>query len=191
MVVVEQAAGAEPDHLTRRAPDGPEQPAVEPVHRAAAALAGQPGGLQLLERESLAQQVFCQGVPARRCESAAEALGRVGVEVPVDQVLAGGSGLGRLQRLGVELLRGGVGGEQPAAAALVPLHIGGRRTLVADGVVQPVGEQLHSFDKGDVLDLLHERVDVTTLGAAEAVEQPMVGPHMERRRLRRGTGTGP
>ncbi|SHW87634.1 Uncharacterised protein [Mycobacteroides abscessus subsp. abscessus] len=183
LVVVEQPAGAEADHLTRRTADGPQQPTVEPVHRATTTLPGQPGGLQLLEGESLAQQVFCQGVPARRRESTAEPLGRVGVEVPVHQVLPGGSGLGRLQRLGVELLRGGVRGEQPAAAALVPLHIGGRRPLVADGVVQPVGEQFDGFDEGDVLDLLHERVDVAALGAAEAVEQPMVGPHMERRRL--------
>ena len=34
-----------------------------------------------------------------------------------------------------------------------------------------------------MLDLLDERVDVTALAAAEAVEVPVVGPHVEGRRL--------
>ena len=88
--------------------------------------AGQPGGLELLELETLAQQVLRQRVPPRRREPAAELPGGLGVEVALDQVLPGRRGLRRLQGLGVELLGGGVGRDQPTAAAAVALHVGGR-----------------------------------------------------------------
>ena len=183
MVVVEDAARAEADHLAAAGPDRPQQTAVEAVHRAAAALARQPGGFELLELETLAQQVLCQRVPARRREPAAELRGGLGVEVAVEQILSRRCGLLGLQGRGVELLGGGVGGQQPAAAAAVALHVGRRRTGVGDGVADPVGQQLDGLDEADVLDLLEERVDVAALAAAEAVEMAVVGPHMERRRL--------
>ena len=72
LVVVEDAAGAEADDLAAAGPDRPQQAAVEAVHRAAPALPRQPGGLELLELKTLAQQVLCQRVPARRGEPAAE-----------------------------------------------------------------------------------------------------------------------
>ena len=156
---------------------------MEPVHRAALALPRQPGRLEFLELESLAQQVLRQRVPARRREAAAEVRGGVGVEIAVEQVLPRRRGLVRLQRLGVELLRRGVGGDQPAAAAPVALHVGRRRAGVGDGVADPVGEHLDRLDEADVLDLLQERVDVAALAAAEAVEVAVVGPDVERRRL--------
>ena len=48
----------------------------------------------------------------------------VSAQVAVEQVLARRRRLVRLQRLGVELLGGGIGGEQPAAAAPIALHAG-------------------------------------------------------------------
>ena len=182
-VVVEQAARAESDHLARRHPDGPQQPPVEPVHRPAPALARQARRFEFLELETLAQQVFRQRVPARRGESAPELRGGVGVEVPLDEVLPRRRGLRRLQRLGVELLGRSVGGDQPAAAATVPLHVGGRRTGVGDGVADPIGEHLHRLHERDVFDLLQKRVHVTALAAAEAVEVAVIGTHVEGRRL--------
>ena len=151
--------------------------------RPAPALPRQPGGLELLELETLAQQVLRERVPARRGEPAAEVRGGLGVEVALEQVLPGGRGLRGLQRLGVERLRRGVGGDQPAAAAAVALHVGGRRAGVGDRVADAVGEHLDRLDEADVLDLLQERVDVAALAAAEAVEVPVVGPDVERRRL--------
>ena len=109
--------------------------------------------------------------------------GGLQVEVAVEQILPRGRGLLGLQRRGVELLRGGVGGQQPAAAATVALHIRRRRTRVGDRVADPVGEQLDGLDEADVLDLLDERVDVAALAAAEAVKMPVVGPDVKRRRL--------
>src|SRR6185437_525124 len=52
-----------------------------------------------------------------------------------------------------------------------------------DRVACSVGEQFDGLDEADVLDLLHERVDVTALSATEAVELAVVGPDMKRRRL--------
>ena len=183
MIVVEDASGAEADDLAAAGPDRPQQPAVEAVHRPAPALPRQARGLQFLELKTLAQQVLCQRVPARRGEPAAELRGGLGVEVALEQVLPSGRGLVGLQRLGVELLGGGVGGEQPASAAPVALHVRRRRAGVGDGVADPVGEQLDRLDEADVLDLLDERVDVAALAAAEAVEVAVVGPDVERRRL--------
>ena len=109
--------------------------------------------------------------------------GGLRVEVAVEQVLPRGRRLFGLQGRGIELLGGRVGGEQPAAAASVALHVRRGRTGVGDGVADPVGEQLDGFDEADVLDLLDERVDIAALAAAEAVEMPVVGPDVERRRF--------
>ncbi len=79
--------------------------------------------------------------PQPKCAAA------VGVEVAVEQVLPRGRGLLGLQRRGVELLRGGVGGQQPAAAAAVALHVRRRRARVGDRVADPVGEQLDRLDE--------------------------------------------
>ena len=54
---------------------------------------------------------------------------------------------------------------------------------VGDRVADPVGQPLDRLDEGDVLDLLHERVHVAALTAAEAVEVAVVGPDVKRRRL--------
>ncbi len=105
------------------------------------------------------------------------------VEVAVEQILPRRRGLVGLQGRGVELLRRRVGGQQPAAAASVALHVRRGRTRVGDGVADPVGEQLDGLDEADVLDLLDERVDVAALAAAEAVKMPVVGPDVKRRRL--------
>ncbi len=182
-VVVEQPSRAEPDHLSGRRPDRPQQPAVEPVHRTAAALARQARRFELLEFKTLAQQMLCQGVPARRREAAAEATGGVGVEIALGQVRAGQLRLRRFQRRRIERLRLGVGGGQPAATSPIALHVGGRGAGVADGVPDPVGQQLDGLDKADVFDLLEEGIHVAALAAAEAVEVAVVGPHVERRRL--------
>ena len=182
-VVVEDPPGPEADHLAAPRPDRPQQPAMKAIHRAAPPLPGQPGRLELLELETLAQQVLGQRVPPRRCEAAPEPGRRLGVEVPVDQVLAGRAGLLGGQGLGVELLRRGVGRQQPAAAAPVTLDVGRRAARVGDGVADAVGEQFDGLDERDVFDLLEERVHVTTLTAPEAVEVPVVGPDVERRRL--------
>ena len=99
------------------------------------------------------------------------------------QVLTRRGGLVGLQCRGVELLRGGVGGEQPAAAAAVALHVGGRAAGVGDGVTDPVGEQFNRLDEADTLDLLQEGVGVAAFPAPEAVEVPVVWPDVERRRL--------
>jgi hypothetical protein len=139
LVVVEQPARTEADDLPAGHPDRPQQPAVEAVHRAALALPRQPGRLELLELKPLAQQVFRQRIPARGCEAAAEMRRGLRIEVAVQQVLTGGGCLVGLQRLGVELLRGCVGGDQAAATAAVALHAG-RRTGVGDGEADAVGE---------------------------------------------------
>ena len=64
LVVVEDPPGTEADDLTAAGPDRPQQPTMEAVHRAAATLPGQSGSLELFELETLAQQVFCQGLPS-------------------------------------------------------------------------------------------------------------------------------
>ena len=156
---------------------------MEAVHRTTPTLPRQARGLQFLELKTLAHQVLCQRLPARRGEPAAEPRGGLGVEVPLDQVLASRCGFIGFQRLGVELLGGGVGGQQPASAAPVALHVRRRSAGVGDGVADAVGQQFDRLDEADVLDLLDECVDVAALAAAEAVEVAVVGSHMERRGL--------
>ncbi len=84
--------------------------------------------------------------------------------------------------LGVELLGGGIRGDEAGAGAAVALD---RRSaaLVVESVAHALGELLDGLDETDVFDLLQERVDVAALAAAEAMEVPVVGPHVERRRL--------
>jgi hypothetical protein len=50
-------------------------------------------------------------------------------------------------------------------------------------VADPVSQQFHRLDEAGVLDLLHEGVDVATLPATEAMEEAVVGPDVEGRRL--------
>ena len=156
---------------------------MEPVHRAAAALPRQARGLQLFELKTLAQQMFCQRIPARRRKPATEMTGGVGVEIPLGQILPRRLRLRGFQRRGVERQRLGIGGEQPAATAPVTLHGGRRRPGVADRVPDPVGQQFDGLDEADVFDLLDEGVHVAALAAAEAVKVAVVGPHVKRRRL--------
>lgn len=108
--------------------------------------------------------------------------GRGGVEIALGEVGAGRLGFGFAQPGHVELVRGRVGGDQPGAGAAVTLDRSAA-ALVVDLVADLVGELLDGLDETDVLDFLDEGVDVTALTAAEAVEQAVVGPHVERRRF--------
>ena len=182
-VVIEQPPRPEPNHFAGRRADRPQQPPVEAIHRATASLPGQARGFQLLELETLALQMLCQRIPARRRESATETTRRIGIEVALRQILAGRRRLVGLQRRRVELCRGRIGRDQPAAAAAVTLHVGGRSPGVGDGVADAVGQHLDRLDEADVFDLLDERVHVATFAAAEAMEVPVVGADVKRRRL--------
>ena len=95
-IIVEQPSCPEPDHLSGRRADRPQQPAVEPIDRATPTLPRQARSLQLLELKPLAQQMFCQRIPARRRKAAAEVTGGVGVEIPLGQVFARGLRLRRI-----------------------------------------------------------------------------------------------
>lgn len=101
------------------------------------------------------------------------------VEVAIGEIFARGFGF-RLAQLGdIELVRGRVRRDQPGPRAAVALHRGAA-ALVVDLVTDPVGQLLDRLDEPDVLDLLHEGEHVAALTAAEAVEQAVVGPHVER-----------
>lgn len=181
-VVVEDLARAEADHLAAAGTDRPQQPPVEAVHRPAAPLPRQPRGLQLLEFEALAHQMLCQGVPAGRREAATILFGGGTIEVALGQILTRRGRLGGIQCGGVELLRGGIGGDEPGPGAAVTL-CRGAATLVVDGVADAIGQPFDGLHKGDVLDLLDEGVGVAALAAAEAVEVPVIGPYVKRRGL--------
>ena len=181
-VVVEDSPRAESQRLATGAADGPQQPAVEAVDRAAPTLPGQPRRFEFLELEALADQVFGQRVPARGRKAATELSRRGGVEVSLGEVLAGRCGFLGFQCGGIEFDGCGIGGHQPTATAPIPLDAGAAAG-VGQGVTDLVGQHLHRLDEADVLDLLHEGVDVTALAAAEAVEVPVIGPDVERRRL--------
>ena len=182
LVVIENAPRTEAHRLSTGTANGPEQPPVEAVHRAASAFPGQSGGLKFLELEALSDHVFGQRVPPRWREATAELSRGGGIEIAFGQVRAGRSGLVRFERGRIELLRGGIGGDQTAAAAAVALHAGAA-TGVADRVSDPIGQEFDCLDEADMLHLLHEGIDVTALPAAEAVEMTMVGADVKRRRL--------
>ena len=64
-VVVEEPAGAEADDVAAEVADRPQQPAVEPVDRAAPALLAQPGLDQLVEREARPRAGAWSACPSR------------------------------------------------------------------------------------------------------------------------------
>ena len=74
----------------------------------------------------------------------------------------------------VELLRGGVGGGEPAAAAAVALN-GVAAAGVADLVADPIGEQFDGLHEADVLDLLEECVDVAAFPQPKQWKWPWLG----------------
>ena len=88
-VVVEDPAAAEADDVPAEVPDRPQQAAVEPVDRAAAALLAQPGLHQLVQAEPGGEQVLGERIPARGGEPAAEPLRRGGVEAAGGEELDG------------------------------------------------------------------------------------------------------
>ena len=97
VVVVEQLAGAEADHVAGDVPDRPEQPAAEPVDQRAAGAAAGPA------RRSPAR-VWLKPLPRRCLVSASQPTGRVAaaevrrrlaVEAALGEELPGGLRLGR------------------------------------------------------------------------------------------------
>ena len=86
------------------------------------------------------------------------------------------------QGSGIELLRGRIRGDEPAAAAAIALN-GVAPAGVGDRVPDSVGQQFDGFDETDVFDLLDEGVDVAALATPETMEMTVVGADMKRRRL--------
>ena len=181
-VVVEQAPGAETDHVTAEVAQRPEQAPVEPVDRAALALLADPGGDELGDLEPLAHQDLRQGVPPRGGVAAAEGGRRRGVEAALGEVGAGRLGLGFAELRGVELLGGGVHRDQPGPGAAVALDAGAP-ALVGQRVAHPLGQALDGLHEAEVLHLLDELDGVAALAAAEAVVVAVRRTHVERRRL--------
>ena len=182
LVVVEQPARAEADHVAAEVPDRPQQPPVEPVDRALPALPGQPALDQLRQLEAAAQQVLGQLVPAgRRVPAAERRRGRL-VEPALGEELARLDRVRRAQLLGVELGRRAVRVDEPGAGALVPLPAR-RAALVGQLDAGALGEPLDRLDEAQVVDLHQERDDVAALAAAEAVERAVRRPDVERRGL--------
>ena len=128
VVVVEELARAEADHVAGDVPDRPHQPAAEPVDQAArAGLPGQPGGDQLVVAEALLAQVLGEQVPAVRGEAAAVALARRPGRSRAGPGTPGPGGRpARAELLGVELGGGGVRGDQPLLAAPAAVGPGAR-----------------------------------------------------------------
>ena len=181
-VVVEQPSRPEADHVAAQIADRPEQPAVEPVDRAAPTFLGQPGLHQLVDGEPGGQQVFGQGVPAGRGVAAAERGRRDGVEAAGGEELHGRGGLRGAQLGGVELGGVAVGLQQPATGVALALHRGAA-ALVGQPVPDPGGQPFHRLREPDDLDSHHERDRVAARAAAEAVEGADRRAHIHRRGL--------
>ncbi len=127
VVVVEQLPRAEPDHVAGHFLDRPQQPPPEPVdQRPRPGRLGQPGGGQLLRRETLLPQMLGQQVPALGGETAAVLLGRVPAEAALGQELAGLARAGGGELVAVEVLArrrarpAAAASARPAAAGLTP-----------------------------------------------------------------------
>ena len=181
-VVVEDPAAAEADDVAAEVADRPQQPAVEPVDRATAALLGEPRLHQLVQAEPGGEQVLGEPVPAGGGVPAAERLRGGAVEPARLEELDGRGRLGGAQRGGVELGRLLVRLQQPRPRAAVALH---RPAAAGVGEPEPdpVGQPLDRLDEPDVLDLHHEVDHAAALAAAEAVEHAVRGPDVHRRRL--------
>ncbi len=177
-----ELAGAERDHVAGQVADRPHQAAAEAVHRAPAALAGQPAGQQLLLGETAAAQVAGERLPLGGRVPHPEVL-RVGQREPaLGQERPAGGGGRAVQPLGVELRRHLVRLQQPAALAVLPArHLAA--LLVPQVDAAPGGEPLHGLHERQVVDLLHELDDVAALGAGEAVPEAAGRGDVERRGL--------
>ena len=177
---------------SRRAPNPTTSPAASRIAHSsrrwnwsigsALALPGEPGPVQLVEREPLRGQRFDQLVPAVRGVPAAEVRGGGQVEAAVRQERPRRLRAFGGQLRGVELGRGLVRGQQPGPGA--PLGAGGGAALHhGEGDVGPFGQPLHGLHVGEVLDLLQEGEHVAALVAAEAVVVATAGADLERRGL--------
>ena len=126
--------------------------------------------------------MFCESVPTFWRVSTPELQGRCTVEVSLGEVVASRLGIGFAQTSGVELLSRRVCCDQACAGAAIALN-GRSAALVRNRVAESIRQLLDGLYEADVIHLLQERVHVTTLTAAEAVVEAVVGSHMERRRL--------
>jgi len=144
----------------------------------AIALPLQPRGEDLLRREAEPAQVRADDVVGVGRVADREALGGRGIEPPLAEEPPRRLCLGRRELRPEELLRGGVGREQPAAVALIGCL---PAVLVVQGVADAGGEPLDRLLEGDVVHLLQEGVDVAALAAAEAVVEADLRTHVEAR----------
>ena len=94
---------------------------MEPVDRPAPPRFGQARGLELLDGESLAQQVFGERVPPAGRIATTELLPGGGVEMPVGEILSRGLGLRLAQLRDIELVRRGIGRDQPRPGAAITM----------------------------------------------------------------------
>ena len=148
---------------------------IGPVHER------QPRGDEIVALHALLLEHPAEVVPLVGGPTDLEPPGRVAVEAPAAEVLAGGAGLGRLEQQPVVLV-------DRRAHRLGELGVA-RLVLARPLVVVPEGdagfrsEALHRLDEVEVVHLPHERDRVTRRLAAEAPVQTHLGVHVERRGL--------
>ena len=128
-----------------------------------------------------------QRLAAARGEADAERGRRVAVEPAVGEEAPALDGVaGAAQLLGVVLGGGAVRLDEALPLADLVAAGGAARTgaavvvLVVQLVAQARGEQLDGLGEAEVVDVLHERDDVATLAAAEAVPEADLRAHVER-----------
>ena len=143
------------------------------------AVPGQPPGDQLVVGEAPRAQVPGQLLPGRGRVANAEPLGVGTLEPALGQEGAPCRGARALQLLGVELRRGPVCVNQPAAPALL-LARNVPALLVPQVDAGPPGQPLDRLDERQAVDQLHELDDVAAFGAAKTVEEATRGGHVER-----------
>ncbi len=186
VVVVEELARAEADHVAAQIPDRPQQPAAEPVdQRAGTGRLGEPGGDQLVRAEALQPQVLAERVPRVGGEAAPVLLRGVPAEAALGEELAGLPCARGAELVTVELDGRGVRGDQPLTLPGLRPRTGrlGAVVVIPQLDAGLAGQPLHRLDERQVLRVHQELDRVPALAAAMTeIHAPSWG-NVERRGL--------
>ena len=156
---------------------------MEAVNGAALAHFGNSGRLQLLKGKAQAQQVLGGGIPPLRRIAALKVIDDLAGKAAIQQKIARGSRLRRLQLLAVELVRRLIRSDEALAGTRLLIARARGTALVVDVVANLLRYRFHCLRERDLLHFHQEAKDIATLAGGKAVVVAALRAHVEGRGL--------
>ncbi len=172
---------AETNRIAGDGEDRPHEAVAEAIVHAAITLRGQAGGGNLALVEAVPAQLLQEAIPRIRGVPDRVVGNGIIIETALGQHAPPGLPRRGVQLGNVELHRNPVGINEAGTARTGGLIAPPATAFLLIVQFHPAlaGQQLHSLDEGNVLDLLHEGDDVPALTATEAMPAPHAGAHVE------------